>query len=199
MPSITRFRCELSGFDGAPGLNTFHALDVGQAIPDQAGIDDFSDQLQSMYDDLKSFSLNNATVSILSEVDTFDAETGQLQQRLSVSTPWTVIRTGAQTDVSRATQAKMRYQTDAIAGNRFLQGGIFYGPLSGAAIDNAGQIDATFKAAVPTAYAGLLDVLGPLRLAVWQQPNENRPTGTYGYVQSVSVASAPAVLRSRRD
>lgn len=199
MGSIARFRCELAGFTGSPGLNTFHALDVGQAMPDQAGVDDFSDQLEAMYNSLKGFLTNNSTVAILPDVDIFDIETGQLQARMVVSTPWSVLCSGAATDVSRATQAKFRYRTDAIVGNRFLSGGIFFGPLAGQALDNGGGIDATLSSAVPTAHGGLLDVTGPMRLAVWAQPNDQGRVGAHGYVQSATCSTTPAVLRSRRD
>lgn len=199
MASIARFRTRLTGFQGAPGINTFHALDVGQAMPDQAGIDEFSSQLQSMYDDLKAYQVTSQTVTMLPEVDVFDIATGELQARMTIGSTWSLTGSDTISNTSKATMAKFRYRTDAIVNNRILQGGIFYGPLSDGAITNTGDINTTFVNLVTTAHDGLLDVLGPLRLAVWAQPSPNGSDGAHGYVQSVGCMPVPAVLRSRRD
>lgn len=199
MASIARFQVRLTGFQGAPGINTFYALDVGQTEPDQAGIDDFSDQLESMYTDLGAYLPQSVTASIAPDVDIFNVATAALEARKTISTVWSEAGDDVSTKTSRATMAKFRYKTDAIVGNRFLQGGPFFGPISDAAIDTDGSILPAFASAIPGAHDGLLDVVGPLRLAVWAQPGGNRTEGLHGYVQSVSVMPVPAVLRSRRD
>jgi len=122
-----------------------------------------------------------------------------LLDRAVVTAPWSVSGSASSTQLSRATQAKFRYRTDRIKNNRFVQGGIFFGPIGGVALSQQGQITSTFATAVTTAHNGLLDVAGPLRLAVYSVPSPGGSDGEYGYVQTVSVAPAPAVLRSRRD
>lgn len=199
MASIVRFRTRLTGFQGAPGINTFHALDVGQAAPDQAGIDEFATQLQSMYDDLKAYQVTSQTITMLPEVDVFDIADGTLQERMTLTTTWSITGSDSISNTSKATHAKFRYRTDAIVNNRVLQGGIFFGPLSDAGMTATGDINTTFVNLVTSAHDGLLDVLGPLRLAVWAQPAKDASDGQHGYVQSVSVMPVPAVLRSRRD
>ena len=199
MPSIIRFRTRLTGFQGAPGINTFHALDVGQSQPDQSGIDEFSTQLQSMYDDLKSYQVTSQTITMLPEVDVFDIATGTLETRMTLTSTWSLTGSDTISNTSRATHAKFRYRTDAIVNNRILQGGIYFGPMSDAGITSTGDVNTTFVNLVTTAHDGLLDVTGPLRLAVWAQPVKGGSDGAHGYVQSVSCMPVPAVLRSRRD
>lgn len=199
MASIARFVVRLTGFQGAPGINTFYGLDVGQQAPGQAAIDDFSDQLESMYTDLNAYLPSPMVASMTPDVDVFNVETGALEARESISTVWSETGTDVASKTSRATMAKFRYKTDAIVGSRLLQGGIYFGPLTDQGIDVSGNLVASFQSAVPTAHAGLLDVAGPMRLGVWAQPSATRQIGAYGYVQSVSVMPTPAVLRSRRD
>lgn len=199
MPVIARFRVTIDGFSGGPGLNTLYGLDVAQGTPTGSDLDEFSTQLQSMYDDLKTYAPVGLSWSIQQEVDVLEVSDATLLDRPVLSSQWTVNGTGAGRDVSRATQAKFRYRTDRIDNNRFVQGGIFFGPLASAAMTDQGQISATFATAVTNAHNGLLDVLGPMRLAVYSVPAPEASDGNFGYVQSVSVAPRPAVLRTRRD
>lgn len=199
MAVITKFRAVLTGFTGAPGVNTFYALNLQELEPIQSDIDDFANQLQSMYENLAFWLVGTMSVDIDPVVDSFDVATGELVKRSQISQALEVPGDGLQNDVSRATQAKFRYQTDRIRRNRFVQGGIFFGPLSSGAIDQDGSLDTQFQGQVPNAHEGLLDVAGPMRLAIWSQPSPGGSDGEYGYVQSVSVSNKPAVLRSRRD
>lgn len=203
MPLIHKFQCALSGFAGAPGVNTFYALAPSQGLGNGASVDDFAQQLKAMYEALKSYLAPPLTVSGPTSCDVLDIETGELSTRLPVATPWTVVQSTGTSETSRATMAKHRYITDRVHRGRFLQGGIFFGPLDDAAISASGTINSTYDTAVATAYGGLLDVLGDLRLAVYsgkKPATDNRPAsaGTFGYVQSVGVMPVPAVLRSRR-
>ena len=199
MASIARFRVSLNGFQGAPGVNTFHALDIGQGPTDQTAVDDFAAQLFSMYSDLHLNLPLSVTAAMVPEVDVFDVADGTLQERFTVGTPWSRPGADASSQTSRATHAKFRYKTDAIVGNRFLQGGIYFGPISDGPIQDDGTLSASFLTEVSDAHDGLLDVAGPLRLAIWAQPKQGQSDGAFGYVQSVSAMPVPAVLRSRRD
>lgn len=198
MAAISRFRVQLGGWPGAPGLNTFHALAPSEAVPTQAAVNDFSSQLQSMYDDLRGNLLQGFTATIDPIVDTFDVESGDLLARKAVTTSWTVNGGDAVSATSRATQAKFQYNTDSIRGNRVVRGGIFFGPLTDNALSTTGGTPTTtFQNLVRTAHDGLLDIAGFMRLAVYSRPRDGE-SGGYGYVQSVSVMRVPAVLRGRR-
>lgn len=203
MATIHKFRVELAGFPGAPGVNTFYALAPSQGVGTGATVDDFSQQLKSFYTTLRSYLPAGMSMNGPSSADVLNVETGDLETRIPVATPWNETGGDASSATSRATMAKLRFLTDRVHRGRFLQGGIFFGPLTDGAISGAGAILPTFDNAVNTATQGLLDIVGDLRLAVWSSPKEataNRPgsVGTYGYVQQVGVMPVPAVLRSRR-
>lgn len=199
MAVIARYKVELGGFTGAPGLNTLMALDVAQGTPSGTQLDEFNTQLQSMYSDLNAYYPAGNTATVLQTVDLLDVATATLVDRVVLSNVWTVTGIATGGEASRATQAKFRYRTDRILNNRFVQGGIYFGPLANNAIAEDGSLQASFRTLVTTAHDGLLDVLGPLRLAIWSQPDPNGSNGEYGYVQSVTAGERPAVLRSRRD
>lgn len=198
MAVIHRCRVALTGFSGAPGLNTFWALGPGEAQAGQSELDDFMEQLEVMYTALRTNLTTGTNMSNAVEVDVFDVATGNLVDRMATGNVWTVSGNSTNTSNSKATQAKFRYRTDRISNNRFVSGGIFFGPLAGNAIHTDGSIAGAFRSAVITAHDGLLDIVGDLRLAVWQQPKPGK-SGTFGYVQNVGVMPVPAVLRSRRD
>lgn len=204
MAVIHKFRTVLTQFPGAPGINTFYALAPGQTTAANAEVEDFSQQLKAMYETLKSYLPSPLNVDGPSSCDVIDVATGELLSRIPVTTKWSVVGTDTGSNTSRATMAKHRYITDRVHRGRFLAGGIFFGPVSDLAITTSGNIAAAYDTAVVTAYQGLLDIVGDLRLAVWSSPKKataNKPAsaGTYGYVQQVGVMPVPAVLRSRRD
>lgn len=195
---------ELTGFPGAPGVNTFWALAPSQGVGTGASVDDFSLQLKAFYTTLRSYLPNLMVMNGPASCDVVNVETGELESRIPVATSWNETGGDTSTATSRATMAKLRFLTDRVHRGRFLQGGIFFGPLTDGAIAAGGGIRPEFDAAVVTAVQGLLDIVGDLRLAVWSSPKDatsNRPAsaGTFGYVQQVGVMPVPAVLRSRRD
>jgi hypothetical protein len=199
MPAIARIRVNLSGFQGAPGLNTWFGLATGEDEPTGSEVAEFSDQIRAMYNSLKAYLANGVTAVPVDQVDIFEVSNGNLVGRLSVGPTWSIASTDASSPVSRATQAKLRLTTNQIVGNRILQGGPFFGPLGDSALGGDGSLATAFRTAVPGAFGGMLDVIG-MRSAVWSQPGPgNDGVGEFGYVQSVSVGTLPAVLRSRRD
>lgn len=198
MAVITKIEVLLSGWQGGPGMNTFFALDVGQGTPNAGDVEEFATEIMAMYDTLKTYRVQGVTALVNNEAESYDVETGNLVAVHSFTAPTANTGLNTNDNLSRATMAKFRYRTNAIVNNRLLQGGIYYGPLAGSAISDDGSLEATFIAAVTTAHNGLLDVVGPLRLAAWHRP-VNKANGAFGYVQSVTAKRLPAVLRSRRD
>lgn len=203
MSVVARFQFRLSGWQGGPGVNTFHALGLGGLEPDGESLQDFASELRAMYETLKHYLANNLTVSMEPDVSLYDDATGSLVDVHTLTPPAQVIGTGLVATISRATMVKHRYRTDLVHNDRLVRGGVFFGPCGEPALAGDGSVSSACRAAIPGAYEGLLDIAGATRLAVWSQPvrvdGNVTDEGRAGYVQTVSSMPLPAVLRSRRD
>ena len=137
-----------------------------------------------------------------------DHATGVLLREEVVTVPPPVPSnvSGGHSQLSRADQLNVRLQTDVVRNGRPLRGRHFLGPISDYALTDGGLIASGTINAVTTAYAGILDVAGPLRLVVWGRPipaDADSPhagsAGTFGHVQKVACAIRPGTLRGRKQ
>jgi hypothetical protein len=200
MTQIARTRVILSGWEGAPGVNTFHWTGVGHTDIGDVQVDAFHDILHDAYDAITGSISGDVDWSIEPMVNIFEHSTGELVGwRTQSGAVITGGGTGTGLGISRAEQICMRWVTNDVVGNRRLQGRNFFGPISSAIVDSAGQIPDATATALEGYMSGLLDPYGP-RLAVWHQPPSTDPTsGAFGDVVSAVCFKHPAVLRSRRD
>jgi len=209
MAVIYRFRVELTGWVGAPGVNTFWALGIEEQQVNSTALQAFGNGLKAVYNSIKTTFALNISARWDGTADALNIADAALVDRVGGLTQWTEQAPVSSGNMSRATQIKMQFKTDRIRNRRFLSGGVFHGPLTTTALAGDGQVAATARTLYTNAYDGLLDVLG-MRLAVYGQPTRpetppggpvppNNADGVAGYVQTVGVMSAPAVLRRRRD
>ena len=126
-----------------------------------------------------------------------DDVTGVISEFASGGTSFTNACSGTATSVSRATMAKLQFRTSTIINNKRLQGGPYWGPLSGNAISSTGQIGQSATDDILALWAAVLTA-STASLAVWHRPSDKGP-GQAANVTSVAVKASPAVLRSRRD
>jgi len=195
--NIYRFRVNLSGWDGGPGLNTYFAR--WAALPVIEDVQSFANQIASAYTTMQDNHPAGTVATLDPEVDVLDDATGTLQTKAVITPPAAVGGSGSGQNCSRATMIKARFQTDAVVNGRVLRGGVFLGPIHAFVIDATGNITPTAMGRVTTAFNGMLDVAGG-RLVVWHRPSaKGASDGTSGFVQTVSAWHKPAVLRSRRD
>lgn len=195
--NMYRYRINLQGWSGAPGLNTvyvrFAALPV---IEDYQAV---AELLKTAFDSLKTYYIAGVTINIDPQVDVIDDTTGTLQTSAVITPPATVTGTSSNSQTSRAQMVLARLKTDAVVNGRRLQGRLFIGPIGGSGVDYNGTITSTLGNAVSSAFSGLLDVAGG-RIVVWHRPTSpGASDGTSGFVQSVGYKPVPAQLRSRRD
>lgn len=202
MATVYRFKVDLSGFVGGPGLNTWHMAQAGGAAgADQSDLEGMAADIRAVYVALAGNLPQTITTRLAPIVEGFDVATGQLTQVTGIAQPDAVAGTSSQTSMPRATQITVRLKTDAIRGNRLLQGRHFIGPVAGSVIGADGQVTNTVRTSVAAAYGGVLDIGGNGRLVVWGRPNplvDGLETGVLGYVQGVLVNSVPGTLRSRK-
>lgn len=200
---VGKIQWELTGFSGAPGINTWFAR---AGVPSDDPWEEFNSQIRAFYQNMRTYMAPGLTVSSIPVLRLYDDESGTLLEAggLGAQSPVVSGAGAGSGDVSRATMAKLQFVTDAIRKNRVLRGGIYFGPIASVALTGDGQIGSGFIAAVDEAVGGMLDVLNT-RLVVWGQPQRDPVTdaitepGMTGFVQHVGVMAAPAVLRSRRD
>lgn len=202
MATVYRFKVDLSGWIGGPGLNTWHMAQAGElGGADQSDLEGMAADIMAVYDGLKQYLAAGVKVTIAPIVEGFDVATGSLQQVTGITTP-TGISASASAAQSRATQFCVRLKTDAIRGNRLLQGRHFIGPVGGSAVGTDGQVSSAVRAAVESAYGGVTDIAGNGRLVVYGRKMVNADgqslPGTIGYVQGALCNAVPGTLRSRK-
>lgn len=203
--TVYRFKANLTGFIGGPGVNTWHMCQIGEiGGADQSDLEGMASDIAAVYTAVKAHLVNSVRVNIDPVVEGFDIATGNLESVHGIAAPAEVAGTSATLTLSRATQVCVRLQTDALRGNRQVQGRHFLGPIGGSAFGADGQISSSVRTLIQNAYGGVTDVLGDARLVVWAQRNDKmeRPdarAGRIGYVQSVIANATPGTLRSRKE
>lgn len=204
MARLWRLQFGLSGWEGGPGVNTFHTT-----VPPNPGIDTVNDVVMlflTAYSTVSDYFAEDITIAPPSEVLEIDMATGELQEIHAVAVTDTIFSGAGADAMSRATMGKLQFRTDAIVDGRRVHGGVFLGPVGTNALSDTGGIAPPFIAAAKNAFDGLMNAVAftEARLAVYQRPRKAGASlpardGSFGHVQSVSLWNRPAVLRSRRD
>jgi len=203
MTSVTRFRVELAGWIGGPGLNTIWAINAlgDTSQPDAGTVSAFAGTIRDSYFSAAEKLVSGMTVRVLPEASTFDGNTGVLQAVHGFTAPPIVTSSpGAQhpSTLSRATQVLFQLRTKGVVGNRIARGRMFFGPVNVGCIAADGTVPTNVQTELITSFTGLTSGLG-MRWAVFSQPNANRPVGVVSEVTSHTVSRVPATLSKRRD
>lgn len=192
-----------SGWQGAPGLTQF-VFDTDPLLTRRLNADSALRLVSDFYETMASYLVDDSVWAPSAEVDFFDDVSGTLQEKYFSGEPITAV---AGTDVtsgnSRATMVASKLVTDTVRGQTLLRGRHFIGPIGDSGITSEGQLTEAIKQSVATAYAGMIDVVGP-NLGVWGRPVTKIPEpfkpGVFGRATGAGVSmDVPAVLRSRRD
>lgn len=203
MATFIRFRPVISGFVGAPGINTWHgSQDILPINASQA--QQFADEVRVCYEAMKAYFVSGVTISFPGEVTVHDESTGELMTVHGITAPAGVSSTGsgATSNTTRDMQYLARLNTNTTRDGKRLNGRHFIGPANTSGIDTAGQVTSALRGGIAAAYGGLLDLIGP-NLYVWGPPKRNEvgtiiSPGALARVVSVSVSAVPGTLRSRK-
>lgn len=200
MTTLYRSRVVLTGWEGAPGLNTIiwskgTLISVGSEEVEQ-----WHDDLGAAFAAQKGACVDNWRFTIQASVDVFDSVTGNLTGVITSAggDVTDVNGTAGSSKLSRATQAIISAQTDVFEGGRRLQGRLFFGPLNSDAFDEDGTIQSGVIDGLNTAFGALNTGTGP-RWGIWSRPKPGGGGGYYGDIVTVNTREKPGVLRSRRD
>lgn len=203
MATFLRYRPVLSGFTGAPGINTFHGS--GDVLPINATqAQQFADEIKAVYLAIQSVFASGVTITFPGEMTMHEELTGELVDVFAVTPPATVSSSGSLSDsnMPRSTQAVVRLNTGVIRDGKRLVGRHFIGPINQTAVGTDGQMMTASRTLIAGAYGGILDLIGPNLFVygpVKKDANGNATSaGRLGRVTGVSVLTVPGTLRSRK-
>ena len=212
MASIFRITAALTGFTGAPGVNSWYwsrAVGIGDLSPTTVSL--AANAMRQFY---KLTELNYPGAVIIT-VEPFatvvESTDGSVKDLVSAEeAPEPVNGGGAGSQTSRATQMCLNLRTGLPVRRRLLRGRLFLGPLDNGAINDSGEILPGSADGTVTVYLNTIAALNDVSHMVWSQPvfakraNADDPLvvkepGVAAPVSAVDVKPLPAVLRSRRD
>ena len=129
MPTVARYRVEIAGLVGGPGLSTYH-FDTG------AGgytAQDAADAVELFWDTWDSIVSTAMTFSGQDHVDLLDAGSGDIIGQTGVTT-WSVPGLNSNEQLSPALQGLVQWRTGVFAGSRQIVGKTF---IPGPTIDQS--------------------------------------------------------------
>lgn len=190
MSEVYRFKVDLIGLPATGGgINTFHTIPGGPSnIPAARAL------IADFYDDIKAQLANTLTVRVQEEVEEFNVQTGGLVQVHVDPVVQQVTGTSSQGALPQASQGLVRWGTGEVVNGRRLNGKTYIAGLTNSAKTD-GRVDGSVRTLLQNAANGLMDALQPtMSMVTWSRKN-----GVIHLVNSASVWSEFAVLRSRRD
>lgn len=196
---IGRIQVILTGFSGAPGLINLYwngatsgAFTAGDATTAVAAA-------RALLDAIKAGFSASCTMQVQANVETMDAQTGQLVGVVAAAPVAAVLGTGSGTTLV-AEGPLLQWLTGDVVGRRLVRGRTFVVPSASSALVTGGQVLGSFVAAALAAMATYIATVGPSPV-IWHRPVPFS-TGANGSAHEIIAAGVPltvAVLRSRRD
>lgn len=212
MASIFRINAALSGFTGAPGVNSWYwvrSVGIGDLSPTQVGL--AANAMRAFYNALLTQYPQDVKITVEPFATVLESTDGSVRDLVGTSpAPAVVSGGGAGSQTSRATQMCLNLRTAVPVRRRLLRGRMFLGPLDNGAISDTGAIQAGSATGTISAYGANILNLVEVKHVVWSRPVFQKRTdpddplvvkepGQVGQVESVDVKPLPAVLRSRRQ
>lgn len=201
MAEIYRTRIALTGWEGAPGLNTLHwSKGTLVARPGPSDVAAFHAEIAAAWTVGKGYCCDGWSMEVEPTVDIIDVDSGNITGVItsSAAAPTATQGTAVISKVARNTVLNIAYSTDIWNAGRRLRGRTFFGPLNQEALGEDGQILQSCVDAMEDAFVAITSGIGP-RLAVYSRPSGGPDAGFYGDVVQVSVRRKPGSLVSRRD
>jgi hypothetical protein len=209
MTSIMRVRVVSTGWQGAPGLNTFY-FQAGAAgeTPAQTDANLCHTRVRAGFDAFKLQCPVPWTATVSPTVDVLNTETGDLVNSFSTPPTASVIGTAPLGFMPTATMILLRLNTSTFSDGSRIQGRAFLGPV--ALSDDA---DGTPTVSMNTAAIAMGEALqdagigGVPIIGVWRRPRlaaagppiVTARAGSFAAITSITSPDKFAVLRSRRD
>ena len=198
MTTLNRVRVALTGFPGAPGVNTFYFLDVATAI----------ESLNRFYTSIQSFMPNDVHVNVQRAGDTIEDTTGALTGSWlgGVTNP---IVMGSTAVYAGPAGIMVGWETGVVADGHRVRGRTFLVPGASNIYDVDGTILTSALAPLQAAATQLV-LEQSSSFVIWHRPRLARVAtatrkalsahaGSHALVTTSRVPDKVVVLRSRRD
>ena len=200
MTLLYKFVNDLSGWSGAPGVNVVFFSAGTSVVEPHTMCQEAYTELHNMYVVNKAYLVAGVTVAVARDVQVIETVTGELQDVITIVGPETdVVGTGVAGNLSRGTQALVRFSTDHFANGRRLIGRMFLGPIAAGCFDEEGKIAPSVRTGIDNSFVAMTSGIGP-RLAVYHRPTKLLPlSGFYGDVVSADCVALPGNLSKRRN
>lgn len=201
MAIICRTKVNLTGWDGAPGLNIIHwRTPITPGVPSTTHVDDMHDEISAYYDVLSSCLRPGVHWAIDPVVAYLEDSTGEIQgivtQTGDVHEYDSTATSGNQ---SPAVQILCRLNTADYVNGRNVKGRMFLGPITDSVVTEDGDLRSDVIESLDDALIAPTSGLGAT-FVVWHRPtNEAADNGSYHDVSSAVHQAKLAVLRKRRD
>lgn len=184
MAILYRYRVVWSGGPGGEGVSTFYS-DEPSTAP-LGALHDFFDTIKAQFPSVITWSFPGSG-------DVIEATTGALAGDWTTSTPAPIQGGGVTSSFAAGVGARVRWNTDGLAGGRRVRGATFLTSL----VTNAYEPDGTISAGALSVLQGAADTLaGTGYLSIW-----SRGDGTNGSFHSVTsgvVVDRVSWLSTRR-
>lgn len=197
---IGRLRASISGFAGAPGVNTFYffGASVGSFTATDAA--NARTAVETFYTAIKSLYVNSTTVLCDSNVDIIDVITGQVTGSVNAGVATGITGSGGLSAAPRAAAVCVSWSTGYPVGRRILRGRTFLSPCASGAFGTDGNVQSSMITTVTNAASALMGSASA-DLAIWHRPHPltSGNNGVAASAVSLKINPKGAVLRSRRD
>jgi len=200
--NIYRSRIALTGWPGAPGVNTIYWTKGTLSTVGPTEVANWHQDLADAWEIFGGYCVDNWTLTVQAQVDVLDVESGELVDIVisDAAEPTWSQTTAVDSALSRASQLVVALYTDQFFAGRRLAGRTFLGPINTEAFTEDGEINSTCISAVSDAANAINSGTGP-RWAIYSRPKTGAGAhvGRYGDIVNAVCRPFPAVLRSRRD
>jgi len=200
VPNVCTVQWLLEGWNGSPGVNTYHFA-LGTVTDPGAAALIFQNKMKDVYTSFSIYACDGWKATPTGLIRISDVATGNIVASAAYPTAGLAVTNNAgptDSKESRATQLVMSQKTNVVRGRRLLQGRTFYGPMASNALGTDGQVSTGVTNGVRSAMMTVV-ALSSVVWSVWGQPAPERPVGTLGTIIDVVGSTKPGVLRSRRD
>jgi len=196
---FARTKVELTGFDGAPGVNIYNWCGPAHADITQSFVENFNESLSEALTALAAGAFaTGVRWTIDQSVSVHEVDTGDLVGGfIDPNGPYSILGTGNGSE-SRATQVGFRWLTADFRNGRRVRGCTYMGPAASECLASDGSVAPSLRATFAAAMSGIIDPLAS-RLIVWSRPSVANPVGQYADVVECQIAPKPFTLKGRRD
>lgn len=191
---IIRILVRWTGFNGAPGYSSFHFAGGGGLISDAQQV---ADRVYSAFNEISAMLPEDVTITIESEAQVLNSDTGLLQGFLQVDPLGTISGT-ADGGYSAASGAVVNWRTDDVRFGRRIRGRTFIVPIGGIYYGDDGTLTTGALSDLNSFATTMRGFDLDSELGVWSRPIDGAG-GVFATVTGHNVPDMAAVLRSRRD